>query len=217
MIAKLVDQSGAPHVYWSTEDPGYSDEFSLPLIRRVKPDFVFTIHRPTVRLFNKRGIRAKHLDFGSDPAIHRRVAEVPRYKATAALIANGYAKLYRKKPEHYRFKSVRRLVNPFLHKDLKVNIYGRDWTQMSKILAKPINRNRIHGYLPYKEAVKVYSSVQFVLGPQNAEDRLTQRTYEILAAGGLLITDDTPEVRKWVSSRRRAVSDLFRAANEDID
>ncbi|MBP1989183.1 CgeB family protein [Paenibacillus eucommiae] len=197
LIAELVRHSGTLHVHWSTEDPGYTEEFSLPLIRRMKPDFVFTIHRPTVRLFNKRAIRAAHLDFGSDPAVHRPVAPASKYKAAAALVANGYAKLYGKKPDHYRFKSVRRLVNPFLHKNLKVDIYGRDWKRMRKILAKPVNSSEIHGYLPYNEAVKVYSSVQFVLGPQNAEDRLTQRTYEILASGGLLITDDTPEVRKW--------------------
>ncbi len=202
VIAELVRSVGAPHIYWSTEDPGYTDEFSLPLIRRVKPDFVFSIHRPTVRVFNKLSIRAAHLDFGSDPSVHRRVAPVSKYKATAALVANGYSKLYHKKPNHFRFHSIRRLVNPFLNKNIKVDIYGRDWTRMKKILAKPVKNSFIHGYLPYKEAIKVYNSVQFVLGPQNAEDRLTQRTYEILASGGLLITDDTPEVRKWFQPGR---------------
>lgn len=197
LIAKLVRMSGAPFVYWSTEDPGHSDIFSLPLIRRTHPDFVFSIHRPTVQRFKKLSLHAAHLDFGSDPDTHRRSKSVRRYKGNAALVANGYKRLYREKPGHYRFKSLRRLINPFLDAGLKVDLYGRDWKKMKSLFKTAIPAKRVHGYLPYKEAVKVYSSVDFVIGPQNAEDRLTQRTYEILASGGLLITDDTPEVRRW--------------------
>jgi spore maturation protein CgeB len=197
LIAELVSSSRAPFVYWSTEDPGYTDQFSLPLIRRTRPDFVFSIHRPTVQRFKRRSLQAAHLDFGSDPDTHYRTKTVRRYKGTAALVANGYSKLYREKPGHFRFRSLRRLVNPFLKKGLKVDLYGRDWNKMKSIFKQSIPSRHIHGYLPYSEAVKVYNSVDFVIGPQNAEDRLTQRTYEILASGGLLITDDTPEVRKW--------------------
>ena len=68
---------------------------------------------------------------------------------------------------------------------------------MKRIFAASVHPNHIRGHLPYLEAIKVYNSVDFVIGPQNADDRLTQRTYEILASGGLLITDDTPEVRRW--------------------
>jgi spore maturation protein CgeB len=197
IIKKLVRISGAPFVYWSTEDPGYSDIFSLPLIRRTRPDFIFSIHRPTVQRFKKLSYPAAHLDFGSDPETHHRTKTFKRYKGTAALVANGYSKLYKEKPAHFRFRSLRRLMNPFLKAGLKVDLYGRDWNKMKRIFKSSIPTRNIHGYLPYKEAVKVYNSVDFVIGPQNAEDRLTQRTYEILASGGLLITDDTPEVRKW--------------------
>lgn len=196
LISKLVQVSGAPFVYWSTEDPGYTEIFSLPLIRRTQPDFVFSIHRPTVRRFTKRGLQAAHLDFGSDPDTHRRQKASRRYQGTAALVANAYPKLYREKPGHYRFKSLRKLVNPFLDRKSKINLYGRDWGKMKRMFNSEIPTRNIHGYLPYREAVKVYNSVDFVIGPQNAQDRLTQRTYEILASGGLLITDDTPEVRK---------------------
>ncbi|KQY80773.1 hypothetical protein ASD24_17775 [Paenibacillus sp. Root52] len=197
LIAQLVRASNVPLIYWSTEDPGYTDVFSLPLIRRTRPAFVFSIHRPTVHRFKKLAIPAAHLDFGSDPDTHCKSKRVKKYRATAALVANGYSKLYQEKPGHYRFKSVRRLINPFLAEGLEINIYGRDWNKMKKLFNRNIPAKHIHGYLPYKEAVKVYNSVDFVIGPQNAEDRLTQRTYEILASGGLLITDDTPEVRRW--------------------
>ncbi|WP_337031598.1 CgeB family protein [Paenibacillus illinoisensis] len=217
LIAQLVQKSKAPLIYWSTEDPGYTDVFSLPLIRRTRPAFVFSIHRPTVQRFKKQAIPAAHLDFGCDPDTHRRLKRTKKYRGNAALVANGYSKLYREKPKHYRFKSVRRLVNPFLAKGLKVDIYGRDWNKMKKFFKTSVPVKQIHGYLPYKEAVKVYNSVDFVIGPQNAEDRLTQRTYEILASGGLLITDDTPEVRRWfrpgkdllVSSSERETRNLI--------
>lgn len=199
LIAKLVKMSGAPFIYWSTEDPGYTEEFSLPLIRRTKPDFVFTIHRPTVQKFRSKSLPAAHLDFGSDPATHRRLKSVKKYKGEAAVVANSYPQLYAKKPGHYRFKSLRKLVNPLLKEGVRVDFYGRNWGKMKKIFDANVPKAWIHGYLPYKEAIKVYNSVKFVICPQNAADRLTQRTYEILASGGLLITDDTPEVRKWFS------------------
>ncbi|MFF2479680.1 glycosyltransferase [Paenibacillus sp. NPDC058071] len=197
LIAKLVKMSGAPFVYWSTEDPGYTENFSLPLIRRTKPDFVFTIHRPTVQKFRKKSLRVAHLDFGSDPETHRRLKSVKKYQGEVAVVANAYPQLYVQKPRHYRFKSLRKLVNPFLKAGVQVDFYGRNWGSMKKIFVTKVPKRWIHGYLPYTDAIKVYNSVKFVIGPQNAEDRLTQRTYEIMSSGGLLITDDTPEVRKW--------------------
>ncbi|MCM3627596.1 glycosyltransferase [Paenibacillus glycanilyticus] len=196
-IAALVQYARVPYIYWSTEDPGYTRRLSLPLIARTKPDFVFSIHRPTVERFQQLGIRAAHLDFGSDSSVHRRLKPLQKYKGAAALVANGYSRLYRKNPRNYRFQSLRRLVNPFLSSGIKTDLYGQSWKTMKRIFRKPIPASRIHDYLPYQDASKVYSSVDYVLGPQNATDRLTQRTYEILASGGLLITDDTPEVRKW--------------------
>jgi spore maturation protein CgeB len=195
-IAKVVRKSGIPLVYWATEDPGYHKIFSRPLVRRIKPDFIFTIHRPTVKLYRKLSVPAAHLDFGYDPGIHRPMPAVKKYRSTAALVANGYIQLYRKKPGHYRFKSLRYLVNPFLSKDLNVDFYGRYWDQMRNFFRTPLSKKSIRGYLPYTEANKVYSSVDFVICPQNSGDRLTQRTYEILASGGLLITNDSPEVRR---------------------
>ncbi|WP_317971706.1 glycosyltransferase [Paenibacillus sp. CCS19] len=202
LIAKLVKMSGAPFVYWSTEDPGYTEDFSLPLIRRTKPNFVFTIHRPTVHKFRNKSLHAAHLDFGSDPATHRRLKSVKKYKGEAAVVANAYPQLYIQKPGHYRFKSLRKLVHPFLKAGVHVDFYGRNWGRMKKMFNANVPKSWTHGYLPYKDAIKVYNSVKFVIGPQNAEDRLTQRTYEVMASGGLLITDDTPEVRKWFKPGR---------------
>ncbi len=66
---------------------------------------------------------------------------------------------------------------------------------MSKYIGREIPRNWIHGYLDYTEAYKVYSSAKIIIGLQNCESQLTQRTYEILGSGGFLLTSDTPAVR----------------------
>lgn len=55
---------------------------------------------------------------------------------------------------------------------------------MSKYIGREIPPNWIHGYLDYTEAYKVYSSAKVVIGLQNCESQLTQRTYEILGSGG---------------------------------
>ncbi|GMX62463.1 spore protein YkvP [Paenibacillus elgii] len=196
-ISKAVRKSGVPLVYWATEDPGYHRKFSRPLVRRIKPDFVFTIHRPTLKEYRKMRIPAAHLDFGYDPCIHKRVAAIKKYRSTAALVANGYIQLYRQKPGHFRFKSLRTLVNPFLANGLDVALYGRYWNKMRGFFRTRLPQESIRGCIPYPKANKVYSSVKFVICPQNAGDRLTQRTYEILASGGLIVTNDTPEIRRW--------------------
>nr|WP_052948036.1 glycosyltransferase [Aneurinibacillus tyrosinisolvens] len=62
-----------------------------------------------------------------------------------------------------------------------------------------------HGYLHYTEANKVYSSADIVIGLQNHQTQLTQRTYEILGSGGFLLTQDTQEVRRLFTPGRDLV------------
>ena len=73
---------------------------------------------------------------------------------------------------------------------------GRYWDEMDHIIGRKIPDEWIHGYLPYTEANKVYSSADIVLGVQNHLTQVTQRTYEVLGSGGILLTNDTPEIRR---------------------
>ena len=39
----MYEEYNNPLIYWAVEDPAYTDIWSIPLVKRMKPDFVFTI------------------------------------------------------------------------------------------------------------------------------------------------------------------------------
>ena len=195
MMAKLLKSADIPHIYWAVEDPHFTLDFSLPLILRMKPDFVFTISAPTVDFYQSLGIRAAHLDFGYEPSIHYPVPDYEK-KYSIAVVANAYPHVLTDSPSHYRNNSLQTLIPPLLKENIRIDFWGQDWDKMGDILGVKIPKNWLHGYLPYLEAYKVYNQAQIVIGPQNYQSQVTQRTYEILASGGFLLTNDTPAVRK---------------------
>ena len=200
MIRECVPSTNIPHVYWSTEDPGYTFIFSLPLIQTIEPDFVFTICPSRVDFYREKNIPSAHLDFGYHSSVHSPVEVNEKHKAQIAIVANGYPMLYKKSPDHYRFKALRSLLSPFLDENIRIDFWGRYWDQMEHILGKKIPNDWIHGFLPYTEANKVYSSAEIILGIQNHDTQLTQRTYEVLGSGGFLLTNDTSEIRRLFST-----------------
>ena len=78
---------------------------------------------------------------------------------------------------------------------------------MAAFLGADIPEAWLHGYLEYPLANLVYSSASIILGLQNHQTQLSQRTYEIMGSGGFLLTSDIPEIRRmFVPGRDLAVS-----------
>ncbi|MGD8188508.1 CgeB family protein [Brevibacillus ginsengisoli] len=204
-VRRFITSSGIPFIYWATEDPTHHESFSRPYVRTVKPDFVFTICRSMVNNYKKMGIKATHMDFGYHRKVHRAGKSVKRLRSNIAVVANGYSRILKKYPKHFRRKSLHHLIRPLVQDRIRIDFWGRHWAKMAPILGAKIPRNWIHGYLPYSNAHKVYNSAKIVLGPQNQLTQVTQRTYEILASGGFLITSDTPEVRRLFKPGRDLV------------
>lgn len=217
-FGKQIKNSGIPHVYWAVEDPNFTLDFTLPLVVRMKPDFVFTLSDPLVGFYRRLGIPAGHLDFGFEPSIHCPVSPVSQYKCSIVVVANAYPHVLQKYPNHYRKTSLQTLIKPLLEENIRVDFWGKDWDNMGSILGADIPSTWIHGYLPYTEANKVYNSARIVVGLQNYKSQITQRTYEILGSGGFLITSDTEGVRQLfkpgedlvVSSNPQQTIDLVR-------
>ncbi|MGM0878470.1 MAG: CgeB family protein [Bacillota bacterium] len=194
-IGEYIQKLNIPYIYWATEDPGYTKKISLPIIRNGKPDFIFTICPQKIKYYESLGFQAAHLDFGYHPSVHTPVLCHDQYCSTIALVANGYSQLYKENPKHLRFYLLRTLVKPLLENGFRIDFYGHDWEHAEIVLDCSIPQESFHGYLPYTEANKVYSSTNIVIGLQNRFNQLTQRTYEVLASGGFLLTGDTPAVR----------------------
>ncbi|MGM0878469.1 MAG: CgeB family protein [Bacillota bacterium] len=194
-IKRIVKFSEVPHVYWATEDPTHTQTFSLPYIKKVQPDFVFSICPKRVKDYKKLNIKAAHMDFGYHPKVHFPTNSDQHYQCDLAVVANAYPTKLTQYPNHYRHESLKTLIRPLLKENIRVDFWGRYWNKMKQHLGYDIPENWIHGYLPYTEANKVYSSANIVIGLQNHTTQLTQRTYEILGSGGFLVTSDTAEIR----------------------
>lgn len=198
-ISTNCKQMGIPLVYWATEDPIYTMSFSFPLVRRMIPDFVFTLSRKHVDFYRQQGLKAENLDFGFHPQVHQWVDPEPEYSASVALVANAYADLLPVRPELYRWESLRVLVQPLLEAGIRVDFWGSKWDEMRSFFGRDIPKEWIHGFLPYINANKVYSSADIILAVQNDTEVVTQRTFEIMGSGGFLLTSNTPEVRRLFS------------------
>ena len=77
---------------------------------------------------------------------------------------------------------------------------------MKNILGVDIPRDWIQGYIDYTDANKVYSSSDIIIGLQNLPTQLTQRTYEIMGSGGILLTNDIPIINRLFKSGRDLIT-----------
>ncbi|BBB90424.1 MAG TPA: glycosyltransferase [Methylomusa anaerophila] len=194
-IREHVRAAGVPFVYWATEDPIHTEIFSIPFITQVQPHFVFTVSLSLVDRYEKLGFPAAHMDFGWHASVHKPAGKEQPFTCSMAVVANAYPAVFRVYPGFYRLESLQTLITPVLQAGLRVDFWGWHWDEMECYLGFKLPPQWLHGYLPYPEAYKVYNSADIVIGLQNVPGQVTQRTYEILASGGFLLTSDTPAVR----------------------
>lgn len=194
-IKQYIKPSGIPLIYWATEDPGYTKTFTLPLIRRLSPDFIFTICNEMVNDYTALGFKAAHMDFGYHESVHHPTESDHSYKCKVAVVANGYVRFLKRNSHSFRLKSIQTLITPVLKTEIPVHFWGFEWQQMNPFVGCDIPSNWIHGHLYYPDAYKVYNSADIVIGIQNCTYQVTQRTYEVLGSKGLLLTSDTPAIR----------------------
>ncbi|WP_370297337.1 glycosyltransferase [Rossellomorea marisflavi] len=196
MIQSIVGKVNKPHIYWSTEDPTHSRTFVNAYIKRLKPDFIFTICPSKVSEYRQAGIKAAHMDFGYHKSVHFPSVPQNHLRSSISVVANAHPKILDTNPGHFRHVSLINLIKPLLEKGMKIDFYGSNWLDMKRFLGTDIPKEWVHGYVPYTEAHTIYNSSDIVIGLQNHETQLTQRTYEILASGGFLFTSDTKEIRR---------------------
>ncbi|MGI6169098.1 MAG: CgeB family protein [Christensenellales bacterium] len=185
-----------PLVYWATEDPTHTLSFTLPYLHKLKPDFVFTICTSMVDFYHSLNIPSAHMDFGYHPGVHFKTTPDSAYQCDIAVVANAYPHILQRYPHHYRIQSLKTLIAPLVSKGIRIDFWGRGWGSMQSILGCSIPTEWLHGYIDYPQSNQVYNGASIVLGLQNQLLQLSQRTYEILGAGGFLITSNTPEIQR---------------------
>ncbi|KWU58949.1 peptigoglycan-binding protein LysM [Bacillus mycoides] len=196
LIRECMKKTTIPLIYWAVEDPAYTDIWSIPLVKRMKPDFLFTICPKTVKVYRKLGVPAAHLDFGFEETAHYKSPKSSEYNCSIAVVANAYPHILEKYPDHFRSHALNVLIRPLLEENIRIDFWGNKWDEMDRFFGMDIPKDWIHGPMHYLETYKVYNSADIIIGLQNYQELITQRTYEILGSGGFLLTLDTPGVKK---------------------
>ncbi|CUH95081.1 hypothetical protein P22_1150 [Propionispora sp. 2/2-37] len=190
LLGKIVDKHHLKHAYWATEDPRWTDEWSLPYIKAAKPEYIFTIDRETVPFYNQLGFKAYYLPWACNPEFHQPAEPVEKYKCDIALVATAGVTW-----SSYRRDSARILLKPLVERGYDVAIWGKRWDKLDPaIVGFNVDSRHFRGNLSYLETNRVYSSAKIILGFQNVITELTSRTYEILGARGFLLAPATTAV-----------------------
>lgn len=197
LVREAVEVYGVVHAYWALEDPNYFEGWSLPYIRKARPHLVFTICPDMVGKYRKQGFAAEHLDFACNPDLHRTVPARPEYVCDMAVVGNSYWGLGG--AVAFRNKTLGLLLKPLLNRGYRFGFWGTGWQALAGDLGLAIPEGSFFDPLPYEETVAVYNSAAIVLGLQNSTFHLTQRTFEVLGAGGFLLTVRTQAVERLFS------------------
>lgn len=203
IIPQLCHKYNLFHLYWATEDLINHDDWSLPYVKQTKPDMVWTIHPQCIAKYEQLGIPAGYFNFAFNPRIFPPKEEGEKEVYDISLV--GATHLFKKT---YRFDSLKHLLFPLVAAGHKTHIWGYGWRKDEEIIKKEFGQSVPHdwlqGHLLYKKTGTVYRSSKIVLGIQNAEDQITQRTLEILGTGAFML-----------ASRTQALTAMF-IENQDL-
>jgi spore maturation protein CgeB len=190
ILGDIIDEYGLNHVYWATEDPRWTDKWSIPYIQATKPRYIFTIHREAVPFYEGLGYPADYLPWACNPDFHRPVEPKEEYQCDIALVATAGVTW-----SSYRRDSAQLLLKPLVEHGYNVAIWGKRWDKLDRdIVGFSVDAGYLRGKLPYTETNEVYSSAKIVLGFQNLTTELTSRTYEILGAQAFMLAPATAAV-----------------------
>jgi spore maturation protein CgeB len=194
-IPELCRTHRTLHVYWATEDRIHFDRISRPLVQRLKPDVVWTIHPACVDEYRQIGIEAASFNFAFNPVRFPAKEGLKEEIYEIAMIGNAHLDT-----RTYRYESLRHLLFPLVRTSTKTNIWGSGWTANESLLIREygmsIPRNWLNGPVPYLYTSGLYRQSGMVLGIQNDEDQITQRTFEILGTGAFMIASRTRELER---------------------
>ncbi len=190
LIPALCKKFRLFHIYWATEDKINHSDWSLPYVLRAKPDLVWTIHADCIGGYEKLGIPCRYFNFALNPRLYPQKHERDEENYNISLV--GATHLF--KPT-YRFESLQNLLFPLIKANIQTHIWGYGWrknqAQIKETFGHSIPRLWLQGHLLYGNTSRVYRTSKIVLGLQNAQDQVTQRTFEILGTGAFMLTNRT--------------------------
>lgn len=211
VLGNLLKKYRIKHAYWATEDPRWTERWSLPYIEATSPDYIFTIDRESVPFYSEQGQRAFYLPWACNPDFHRPVAPRREYSCDIALVATAGVTW-----SSYRRDSARILLKPLVERNYNVLIWGKRWDVLDPgIVGFDVLDDQLRGKLPYRETNHVYASAKIILGFQNLTTEITSRTFEIMGARGFILAPDTEAVTNCFRPGKHLV--VSRSEEETLD
>ncbi|MGZ4163693.1 MAG: CgeB family protein, partial [Tumebacillaceae bacterium] len=190
-LADAIKRHNFYHVYFAEEDPLHFDYFSKHYVADVPTHFVLTRGANCVPKYEAMGMKSAFLDVGFNEVIHRPQPPDPNYACDVSVVANVQFFW-----DIFRRKCIANLVVPLFDMPYDIKVWGKEWEDSGANFGKEIGAGMHQGLLPFLETPHVYSSSKINICVQSVENQLSNRTYDILASGGFVLTADTPAVRE---------------------
>ncbi|WP_187273967.1 glycosyltransferase [Paenibacillus sp. N3.4] len=204
VIPDLCHKYGLLHIYWATEDKIHFDGISVPFVRRVKPDIVWTIHPECVKKYQNMEIGSAYLNFAFNPRMFSPKSENPAEIYDVSFIGTTHLET-----RTFRYDSLKQLLFPLIQAEVEVGVWGNNWLESKDFLeiefGASIPPHRFHGYISYKNTSDIYHKTKIMLGVQNAVDQVSQRTFEILGTGAFMIASRTEELERLFEDKKEIV------------
>lgn len=199
MLSIIGEKPSSDTIYahWDTDGVLW-ENLEMNILHISKPDIVFTICPVMQERINKLGIPCHILPFASNPQMHHPVERENEYKGKITFVGNWYHQLAIDKPDHLRQKSMKVLFKPLLENKYEVHFYGANagGYPFRQVFDSDIPAEYLHGHVLYDQIHKIFSGCFINLIPQNYENSIIKRTFEILSSGGFGLSYDTPAMRE---------------------
>ncbi len=204
VIPALCEKYGLLHIYWATEDKIHFDAISLPFVQRIKPDIVWTIHPECVPKYRELGMGSEYFNFALNPRLFP-----PKPESAEEVYDVSFVGTTHLETRTFRYDSLKQLLFPLIPTEVEINVWGNNWLESREFQEKEFGASvplhRYHGFLPYKDTADIYHKSKIMLGVQNAQDQVTQRTFEILGTGAFMIASRTEELESLFEDKKELV------------
>ncbi|MBO8127804.1 MAG: glycosyltransferase [Peptococcaceae bacterium] len=197
-VFPVLEKTGIPHIFWAIEDPIAS---GLAMEWAGKSVLVLTPCIEMVENYRKNGHKAICVPFAVDPDYYYKRPLHEKFALLDAIhIGNNYDWF------EERYKAYQYIIQPFIDKGKKIEIYGWDWTNPKHRFN--VDPKYYKGYMAHEETVIAYSSAKIVLGVHsivNSKTMQSMRTFEVLGCGGFFLTQHTKAIECMFENHKHLV------------
>jgi spore maturation protein CgeB len=220
-VVKYAKKNSIPTVFWNKEDGIHFDRFiqSAKLFEHVFTVDETSIPKYKALLDSKTTINT--LMFAIQQKFH--FFDGFHFKYNYANFVGSYSKHIHPKRRIWQDM----MFETALKEDIRVDVYDRNSNRKSINYRYPTLENiNVHNSLKYKKTAKVYKDYLISLNVntiENSPTMFSRRLLEIIACGGVAITNPTPAIDRYfkdfcyIVSNEKEISELFnRLKNEGL-